>query len=786
VKRLSPEFPSYLLSLTGLLLYTVGFGTSDSRSQLFSTWLVGAASVFWLLQRRRDRRPLLIPIISVPIAALILLLLILTPFSPLPQYGLEQPLRGLALMLALLMVVDSLQRGIRPTVWENALVNLATVFTLIELGIAALWYWRWWTINGSLMPLPPVGYRLTGLFLTHANVMAGYLNLVLPTVLVRLTSVRSWGARGVWAITFLLFLVGEYFTSSRGGWLGAAAGLSVTLLLANLPQRVLAALRRIRATRLRPGLVPILLALAAVASIGLIVLFLDQARSTVHGPISSARSGIWGPALQVIAASPVWGHGPGSFPIHFARIQRLPPGFAANTAHNLWLQIAAESGVLGLLLTAIAAFFLIRAFVRAWRVAPDDARARLAAMAGALVALSVHHLVDDLFQVPGYALAVLVLLALVYHEAPVSEKIRIAPQRLLQLGALMVAAYLGLRLPSFRGSLDYAEGLRLARSGDWLGGATSLCRAAELNPQGTFNGFQCALAQAHVSYEVSEAQPARSAIASLQLPLQTDPYWPLHWANLAALEWRAEHRTAVDHMRRALEAAPLSPEIALNLAWMFEEAGDHEEAVLAYRRALRSDPWLADTVFCQQSAVCREARVGLRLDEHIAAPTRFAWWGFEALSRGSLEIAERNFLLAQQFDKHSAYGYAGLALVYQERGLEELAWKQTQIGLFVAPSQIMLFSAGRVALQQGRLPEAAFYLLSAVRAQQRIHDSYEYYAAVYSLDFLPIDLVPQLQHATLTTWNAEDLARMADLLEEQDRRDDAAELRQYLAEEARP
>ncbi len=61
--------------------------------------------------------------------------------------------------------------------------------------------------------------------------------------------------------------------------------------------------------------------------------------------------------------------------------------------------------------------------------------------------------------------------------------------------------------------------------------------------------------------------------------LEKDPYWYVHWANLASYEWQLGQReAAVEHMQQAAEMAPTRPFIQVNLAWMQEQMGDTRQA----------------------------------------------------------------------------------------------------------------------------------------------------------------------------------------------------------------
>jgi len=75
-----------------------------------------------------------------------------------------------------------------------------------------------------------------------------------------------------------------------------------------------------------------------------------------------------------------------------------------------------------------------------------------------------------------------------------------------------------------------------------------------------------------------------------------------------------------------------------------------------------------------------------------------------------ISLAEEAFTHAINQNPLAAKVFAGLALIYQQRGQSEQAMINAQTALFIdGSSPDLLDDAGRVALQQGRLEEAIWY-----------------------------------------------------------------------------
>lgn len=167
--------------------------------------------------------------------------------------------------------------------------------------------------------------------LFYPNTLAGALLLLLAPMLaivcrMRLTIPAKW---------FLSLLVGLaalaclYWSGSKGGWL-------LMLLLG------LAAL-----FRLPFGGRQKLLIAGVILVAGLAGFFLKHAAFFQRGATSvSARVDYWQAALEITAAHPVLGTGPGTFSIAYEKVKK-PEWEMARLTHNDYLQQASDSGAIG-------------------------------------------------------------------------------------------------------------------------------------------------------------------------------------------------------------------------------------------------------------------------------------------------------------------------------------------------------------------------------------------------------------------------------------------------------
>jgi putative inorganic carbon (hco3(-)) transporter len=177
---------------------------------------------------------------------------------------------------------------------------------------------------------------------------------------------------------------------SRGAWLGAGAGIVGLAIFIPWAWRVLVAVALV-------GLI-LGLALGAFNANPTEVQVLRSRFSEILHPVSDPydqRPAIWAEAEREIALRPLFGYGPGNFPVASARSGSAAQSIAAVHAHDVLLTVAAEAGLPAA--AAVVAFTLGIAWAawrtrRALRGKPDAAMA--AGFAAALLAVLVHGTVD--------------------------------------------------------------------------------------------------------------------------------------------------------------------------------------------------------------------------------------------------------------------------------------------------------------------------------------------------------------------------------------------------------
>jgi O-antigen ligase len=177
--------------------------------------------------------------------------------------------------------------------------------------------------------------------LFYPNAFAGALLLVLPPVLAFIWNARKRltpPARGFLILSCIVGTLGcLLWSGSKGGWLLMLVLALLAILRASLPKRVK------------------VLLIALVVLVGLPSFVARYARFFQRGATSvSARFDYWRAAFETAKANPIFGTGPGTFAIPYARLKR-PESEMSRLVHNDYLEQASDSGIPG--------FFLYATFV---------------------------------------------------------------------------------------------------------------------------------------------------------------------------------------------------------------------------------------------------------------------------------------------------------------------------------------------------------------------------------------------------------------------------------------
>jgi O-antigen ligase len=386
--------------------------------------------LMWMIKAVADKRlTLIIPQTIWPLAALILLGLAQS-VSWRDSAGFRQSLsfdventRGTMMVLCSLLALSLLAANFLTGAHRLLALTRFLVFFGAVMGIFALV--QYFSGGSSIYWIRRTEVQAFGPFFNRDH-FAGYMELfiALPVALI-VTRYAQGEMKMVYGIAAMFMGVAAVFTLSRGGMISILAQM---IFLAAM------SLRHYRATTPEdePGKARMAMAITAVVSIlgaiviGVIWIGAEPVinRIATGDPNSSdlskaqtfysMRGQIWEDTWRMIRHNPLMGVGLGAYETAYPIYARESgvQGITAE-AHNDYLQILADAGVVGVAAVLCFIILLFRAMARAIR-SPDPLMAAIALGGGAgLFGLLVHSLFDFNLHLPSHALVFLILSAVI-------------------------------------------------------------------------------------------------------------------------------------------------------------------------------------------------------------------------------------------------------------------------------------------------------------------------------------------------------------------------------------
>jgi O-antigen ligase len=346
----------------------------------------------------------------------------------------------LVLLIAFLLSANFLAAG-RPLGWlRNFLIFFGLALAVFGLVQKFTWNGKYyWMIEPSATPPAPFGP-----FVNH-NHFAGYVEMIAP-IPVALILRRAVRGELLFLYGFAAAMMGlaVVMSLSRGGMISLVAGLMFVAAFGfkGAPASMYEdderfgmgwSPRKWTGVFSRIGAVVVM-----VFTIGVGVWWVGadpvirrvekgelamEAQSKTPGKETffQSRGWIWSDTMAMIRDNWATGIGLGAYqtayPIYSARDRNL----VVSQAHNDYLQILADGGILGALITLWFVFLVARDTVRASRRRDPVVAGTALGCAGGLFALMVHSLFDFNFQIPSNALLFLVLTSVVSQSAAGKE-----------------------------------------------------------------------------------------------------------------------------------------------------------------------------------------------------------------------------------------------------------------------------------------------------------------------------------------------------------------------------
>ncbi len=778
------------ISILLLLLLPATWDLIDPTAKIIALFLLLLILVSWLFVAIRVRHLLTLPSLILPFSLYSLLNLGFLVNSPLPVYSIYWVLSPVILLLIFVFVIDSHNYGWKFRTWENAVILVALVMAAIDLLLVAAWYFTWWDISGAGISSPPYSVRSPGGLLGHPNYMAGYMNLVIPFVILRLARSSTTNKRILWAIILVMFLSVIFFTSSRGGWLGLICGLVGMWLMYFAPKFLVAmkanatVIQHLRITKRRA-----LVIICSLFLITIVVVFaIPQIQRAAHGSVQG-RFAIWQNSVEMILESPWFGNGPGSYPLLYASSD---DGFGRTYlvhAHNIFLQIASNMGVIGLFLITWMVFLIGKHILEGYKLITLSQAKRdyLLAYCGLGVALIVHNQVDFLFYKYFISMNVIIFTGLLFWGKIEARKIRLKTLSLSLIMAICLLVILIGGYFTYLGGRNIPAFIKYVEESKWSEANQELCQYTQKNPAYTYNSFQCGLINAIVSFNNNDKSKLLAAIDYTRSGLERDPYWFLHWANLASYEWQlGKTNLAIEHLLIATDFDPYRDFLWLNLGIMLENIGQDHEAITAYGKAVCLNPWYKESYIIEKSPLyektmsfgCKDA---LLPDTTEKKHRMTLWESREAYLAGEIIGSENLIFQSLNEAASNPLAYAYLAQLAFENGDIGRSKSYIDTAIFISNNQPeVLLIAGILYRHFGDEDLGYEYLKKSYYEYRYRRYSNGYYADAYRQYSLPVDVSPYLYIGDLTEENVDTFTDLIEYLETNDNSKLANDIRQWL------
>lgn len=781
-------------TLNGLLRFHLHVISHILSALVLGIWL---GTALW--QRRKIARP--------GLEWAILFVFAIQIVTTLLSSDLRRSLGWLGMMvlygLVFYLVYDLSRHGWPATLTVKSLLIVGGI--VIAWGVVDIlaWYLNWLSQSGGrIIPTQPLRlYTLLG----DANMLSGFLNLLLPLALIRFVNTR----RSLSRLILLGWLAGnllvQFFTSSRGGWLGTIA-VFVTLVVL-----IAAAFggwrdRLIlwwRVGRRRKWLLFPAGAVVCLLVLGIAVLGWYQLNHPTHGGIWEARRVFWQTAWQAFVSSPWYGTGPFTFSTQLLKYQHFLDRPYPH-AHSLPITVLAEGGLLGVLSLAVLIVCLVRRLWLTWCGASFEQRLFMSGGLASLAGFCVHSLVDNHLLAPTIGLLVVVIAAMTLAKdtAPAENE-----QDLLHgihpLWFVLPAVFLvGGSGWSDRAYYPFWQAVQLTQRGEWQQAAPLFDLAVERDEGFPFYHLQQGYTWGVLATQMDAASTAdmetalANAIAAYERGVTLEPYYSLNHANLSALYWQAEEKDrAVAEMQRAIEQTPDVVPYYLNLARYAEDMGQWDDAITNYQQVLDMRPDLADAGHYWQSTPVKQAALASWNAAHAPkpvpdSPASYADYlqvGWDAFDREDWTSAQDAFLQARAISPASLAAYNGLARANIALGDYIRAESFARKGLSIFTQGVgdkldLLLTYGEVAYRQGRLKDAIKRYETALGMveQPTIYgrgtigwSPYGWF--VFQRESIQPDMLPQLERLEMTDSTAARLVDLAHWYEEAGQPDKAVE-----------
>ncbi len=253
--------------------------------------------------------------------------------------------------------------------------------------------------------IPPQSYRYA-----NGNAWAAYL---IPLIFLQLGlffSDKRLLTRWLTALSIVWTMVLVFFCSSRGGMIGlGAAGVTFVIVeYKTIWEWLQPAWNSLLRRRWLAAGLGLAVFSGVVATAWLMFRVIELTPS--HGTFGfDARAPFWIPAWKAFLQSPLWGNGIFTQAGFYMTTTSIPPNGLYFHSHNMFLDILAGTGLIGMAAAFWFIYELFKGLIRARRNAPANSLPIVIAAIPVLTGFLFHSLFDSLYWLPMVSIPLLII-----------------------------------------------------------------------------------------------------------------------------------------------------------------------------------------------------------------------------------------------------------------------------------------------------------------------------------------------------------------------------------------
>jgi O-antigen ligase/tetratricopeptide (TPR) repeat protein len=731
-----------------LVIYAIVF--SGYEINPFTAFMLVLVAIFLVF------KPVYVPR-KIFISGLIFLtvLMISTFFSISARRSIEQLWIILAAILVMLVLANINDLKTRQNQFLFSILSVGLFWMILSWRDTIHWYltWRSTTLNHAW--IPDIPYRLNG-----GNTIAAFYAILFFICLGLILKSRVRLQQVLLGIYLLSVSILIFLTSSRGAWLGIIMGLICLMILElKFLKNLFVAMKEKRWVLWTLGIVVVL----GVG--GILFVYLQVLGSHPnHVPGLGVRAPFWVPAWKGFLESPVIGNGLYTGGTYFILSTSIPWQEIYLHAHNTYLDILRDTGVLGFIsftvLIVVVFRFVLMKYKQNENVYDLISLCSLASFLG-------HSIFDGVYLMPFAAVSLMLLLGLSLNpdgrHYP-ATKIPIGLKLIFSMMVIIGAIFLSWNRANLNKAIDAYQ------DGDLITSYQRIEKSAQFDSLNPIAHIYQGLLASQLSIGVNDLYFSK-AIHAIEKALVLDPNWAVSHANLGALYLKkGEIEKAKEQF---ILASKLSPDWyipVLNLGMLFETEGNLELAKEYYEVALTKEPGISQSFFWRINEF-RISLIEVWVENHPI--TNYTYLDYDQISKQAfalpmiqlgLEIVDEDITLAEKLLTKSRLTVARYAFIHAER-----LWLEAEIQYHKNNLQEAIRLADLAIDNTKR--EGIYGPGSAGKSL--------YYDGVYRASVIPIDFVPQLviislpgewenRYYQLAEWNAsnQDYSGCKTILEE--------------------